>query len=79
MQAAQNEVLEELAINVIGKQLMLENCHKQIEFEIFFALSPSLCTRDYTQSATLAPVAVNKRRRPLFCPKNCRIHDQILD
>ena len=34
-QAAQREVLEELAIDVAGEKLVLDDCHKQIEFEIF--------------------------------------------
>lgn len=34
-QAAQREVQEELAIDVVTEQLLLEDCHKQIEFEIF--------------------------------------------
>ncbi|MDE1187024.1 MAG: dihydroneopterin triphosphate diphosphatase [Pantoea sp.] len=35
LQAAQREVQEELAIDVVTEQLPLEDCHKQIEFEIF--------------------------------------------
>jgi dihydroneopterin triphosphate diphosphatase len=35
LQAAQREVQEELAIDVVTEQLLLEDCHKQIEFEIF--------------------------------------------
>ncbi|GAA0472700.1 MULTISPECIES: dihydroneopterin triphosphate diphosphatase [Tatumella] len=34
-QAAAREVQEELAINVAAQGLMLEDCHQQIEFEIF--------------------------------------------
>ncbi len=34
-QAAQREVLEELAIDIANEKLMLDDCHKQIEFEIF--------------------------------------------
>jgi len=34
-QAAQREVLEELAIDVEGERLVLDDCRKQIEFEIF--------------------------------------------
>ncbi|ORM75050.1 dihydroneopterin triphosphate diphosphatase [Pantoea wallisii] len=34
-QAAQREVAEELAIDISGEQLVLEDCHRQIEFEIF--------------------------------------------
>ncbi|MDF7658525.1 dihydroneopterin triphosphate diphosphatase [Erwiniaceae bacterium L1_54_6] len=35
LQTAQREVQEELAIDVVKEQLLLEDCHKQIEFEIF--------------------------------------------
>ncbi|ADU69615.1 dihydroneopterin triphosphate diphosphatase [Pantoea sp. At-9b] len=35
LQAAQREVQEELAIDVVSEQLALVDCHKQIEFEIF--------------------------------------------
>ncbi|QGY29511.1 dihydroneopterin triphosphate diphosphatase [Pantoea cypripedii] len=35
LQTAQREVQEELAIDVVTEQLLLEDCHKQIEFEIF--------------------------------------------
>ncbi|ORM69578.1 dihydroneopterin triphosphate diphosphatase [Pantoea rwandensis] len=34
-QAAQREVSEELGIDVAGEQLVLDDCHKRIEFEIF--------------------------------------------
>ncbi|MRT23641.1 dihydroneopterin triphosphate diphosphatase [Enterobacteriaceae bacterium RIT697] len=34
-QAAQREVLEELAIDIAHEKLVLDDCHKQIEFEIF--------------------------------------------
>lgn len=34
-QAAVREVAEELAIDIPGEQLALEDCQKQIEFEIF--------------------------------------------
>ena len=34
-QAAQREVFEELAIDIANEKLMLDDCHKQIEFEIF--------------------------------------------
>ncbi|MDF7650377.1 dihydroneopterin triphosphate diphosphatase [Pantoea sp. Acro-805] len=34
-QAAQREVSEELGIDVAGEQLVLDDCHKHIEFEIF--------------------------------------------
>ncbi|MDU6389109.1 MULTISPECIES: dihydroneopterin triphosphate diphosphatase [unclassified Pantoea] len=35
LQAARREVLEELAIDVAGEKLALEDCGKEIEFEIF--------------------------------------------
>ncbi|EJL89039.1 dihydroneopterin triphosphate pyrophosphatase [Pantoea sp. RIT-PI-b] len=34
-QAALREVLEELAIDIADEKLVLDDCHKQIEFEIF--------------------------------------------
>lgn len=34
-QAAQREVMEELAIDVLAEQLVIEDCERQIEFEIF--------------------------------------------
>ena len=34
-QTAQREVAEELAIDIAAEGLVLEDCHKQIEFEIF--------------------------------------------
>ncbi|MGP2450771.1 MULTISPECIES: dihydroneopterin triphosphate diphosphatase [Pantoea] len=34
-QAAEREVSEELSINIADEKLVLEDCHKQIEFEIF--------------------------------------------
>ncbi|MFJ5158875.1 dihydroneopterin triphosphate diphosphatase [Pantoea sp. NPDC088449] len=34
-QAAQREVLEELAIDIADEKLVLDDCHKEIEFEIF--------------------------------------------
>ena len=35
LQAAQREVMEELAIDVAAEQLIVEDCGRQIEFEIF--------------------------------------------
>lgn len=35
IQAAQREVLEELAIDTVAEQLRIEDCQRQIEFEIF--------------------------------------------
>ncbi|MDR6350173.1 dATP pyrophosphohydrolase [Pantoea sp. SORGH_AS 659] len=87
-QAAQREVLEELAIDIAHEKLVLDDCHKQIEFEIFphyrHRYAPGT-THNREHWFRLAiprrarPAAHRASRRALARTRRCRSPHQVLE